>query len=427
MTQLPLSANQCQYKGCQESVWPKSSEGFCLYHAKENGESCQNAADVWEEARKRARCEPCASCSGWHFPIDPMARTFMGMQFRRGPCFAHARFVGSVSFDGAHFGPGWVTDFDDVTFEGIARFQQAVFADAAYFRSAVFHKSAVFSQAEFTYIALVNESEFWHGADWGRAWFKTAVDFSGTEIKSTVFRQGEASYACDLQWVRIERNAEFRNVAFCGNAIFQNAAFRGNAVFENCQFDKRADFHGASYLPGKNIALDLPRRGAASFVCRAQGMSAYRLAKEAAFARRDLHLADLYAFYEVQATAVEKPSYMRAIHLLGVLPHRALIGLANWPWWLALCAAVIIVGLAGGYVLFNTIAPSGLRSEHLEVHDTTWNEALHLSVVTFATLGYGDLRPKPGSWLKCVADLEAVCGLLRAALFVVLLTRKYLA
>jgi len=43
--------------------------------------------------------------------------------------------------------------------------------------------------------------------------------------------------------------------------------------------------------------------------------------------------------------------------------------------------------------------------------------------VTFTTLGYGDLIPKPG--FRFWADMEALSGAALMALFVVGLTRKY--
>jgi len=52
-----------------------------------------------------------------------------------------------------------------------------------------------------------------------------------------------------------------------------------------------------------------------------------------------------------------------------------------------------------------------------------WPKALYLSVVTFATLGYGDFSPY-GTWGKIAACVEALLGLLFVGLFVVSMARK---
>ncbi|NQS99988.1 MAG: hypothetical protein HQ595_02795 [Candidatus Omnitrophica bacterium] len=51
-------------------------------------------------------------------------------------------------------------------------------------------------------------------------------------------------------------------------------------------------------------------------------------------------------------------------------------------------------------------------------------EALYFSVITFTTVGYGDLTPLGA--MKLVATLEAFCGIFIIPLFVIGLSRKYL-
>jgi uncharacterized protein YjbI with pentapeptide repeats len=50
--------------------------------------------------------------------------------------------------------------------------------------------------------------------------------------------------------------------------------------------------------------------------------------------------------------------------------------------------------------------------------------ALYFSVVTFTTLGYGDLHPN-GGWMRFVAGCEALSGAALMALFIVSLARKF--
>ncbi|MDH5406821.1 MAG: potassium channel family protein [Candidatus Aminicenantes bacterium] len=52
---------------------------------------------------------------------------------------------------------------------------------------------------------------------------------------------------------------------------------------------------------------------------------------------------------------------------------------------------------------------------------------LYFSIVTFTTLGYGDIRPLPAPWARMVASGEAFIGAFMIALFVWTLARRYVA
>lgn len=53
-----------------------------------------------------------------------------------------------------------------------------------------------------------------------------------------------------------------------------------------------------------------------------------------------------------------------------------------------------------------------------------WGHAVYFSVVTFTTLGYGDLTPKPGLGQFC-AGVEALLGFVLLSLFLVCVVRKF--
>jgi len=85
-----------------------------------------------------------------------------------------------------------------------------------------------------------------------------------------------------------------------------------------------------------------------------------------------------------------------------------------------IAAFVVILGLAvvycaGGVVETTAGAESVVRGD--------FGSALYFSVVTFTTLGYGDLRPAPH--LRWAAASEALLGAFLTALFVVVMARKF--
>ena len=53
-----------------------------------------------------------------------------------------------------------------------------------------------------------------------------------------------------------------------------------------------------------------------------------------------------------------------------------------------------------------------------------WFTAAYFSVVTFTTLGYGDLAPGAG-WGRFFAGLEAALGIVIMSLFLICVVRKY--
>ena len=56
---------------------------------------------------------------------------------------------------------------------------------------------------------------------------------------------------------------------------------------------------------------------------------------------------------------------------------------------------------------------------------SSFGACLYFSMVTFTTLGYGDLYPNPG-FPRALAAGEAVLGMILMSLFTVVLARKFI-
>ena len=83
------------------------------------------------------------------------------------------------------------------------------------------------------------------------------------------------------------------------------------------------------------------------------------------------------------------------------------------------CSLAIILGSAGIYWLFNGIMAT---SDKVPFYGTFF-ESLYFSLVTFATLGYGDLIPKSG-FFRIIASLESLMGVALIAIFIFIFARK---
>ncbi|NJF26121.1 two pore domain potassium channel family protein [Thermococcus sp. Bubb.Bath] len=103
--------------------------------------------------------------------------------------------------------------------------------------------------------------------------------------------------------------------------------------------------------------------------------------------------------------------------LLGDLPSE--YG-TNWV-RLFLLSLLVIIG--------NTV-PYALWSAYIEGFPQTFNypirfaNALYYPLVTFTTLGYGDMHPT--GWLKALSALEALTGAVFMALIVAVIARKWM-
>ena len=82
-------------------------------------------------------------------------------------------------------------------------------------------------------------------------------------------------------------------------------------------------------------------------------------------------------------------------------------------WWI-----VIIMGFALIYFNGQGLMISGENMVHAE---TFW-ECLYFSIVTFTTLGFGDIAPKPG--FRLFASVEALLGAILMAMFIYVFSRK---
>lgn len=94
----------------------------------------------------------------------------------------------------------------------------------------------------------------------------------------------------------------------------------------------------------------------------------------------------------------------------GERPLRVLI------WWVG-----IILGYAFIYYFYNGIS---IRiANNINSYNPKFLEALYFSVVTFTTLGFGDLAPKPG-FFQLFASFEALLGAIFMAMFIFVFARK---
>jgi hypothetical protein len=423
----PAAETMCADKSCGRPAWLSCPEGFCLFHSPYNGRLDAAARTVWETACGMAQAGD-GDFRRWHFPPDPD----LDLDRRQGGFFG-ATFSGDARFQGATFSGGaW---FYGATFSGNAWFMGATFSGNAWFMGATFSGNALVRGATFSGYAGFRGATFERTADFDRAQFNADAFFvsarfaADARFNSSRFGPGGNVYfdtprrrPLGLLGPNGDRSL-WRAARVLAEATGRDALgfFRSTA---------EGDHTTAEYL--LRVGARWPRflaGPARPFLRRRGGESAYRFAKQAAQARGDYTEAGRYHYAE--RCAIED----RLMHEAGVGPRlhglvrllfgRAVFGYGERPWHPLLVGLAVILACTGLYLHVDAIGPgSAPGAEVLEPYAPTIGEALHFSVVTFTTLGYGDYQPKAAyRWL---ADAEAVLGAALLATFVVCLTRKYM-
>ncbi|MFB0519249.1 MAG: ion channel [Acidobacteriota bacterium] len=95
-------------------------------------------------------------------------------------------------------------------------------------------------------------------------------------------------------------------------------------------------------------------------------------------------------------------------------------GYGERPLRAVVSSGAIVVLFSIIHFLFNWIQANPPEELH-------WWDYLYFSIVTFTTLGYGDIRPLAAPGARMVASLEAFIGAFMIALFVWTLARRYVA
>ena len=441
---------QCAYKDCSKDAWQNCPKGFCIYHSPDNGKDKDAAGQVWTEARKRAQDPRGCDFTGWHFPDDPEKKWFIDATFQAPARFNEASFHGLPRLRGA-ISPGY-SWFHQAIFQGRAIFNWATFhSDAGFFNGAIFQHEASFHQATFEGLATFNGGAFCSNAFLDMADFQDNVMFLGVEF------QGEAHFAgatirgnAFFGRATFKRDAFFNQTAFHSDALFDKTTFRSMAYFARAAFHGPTSFSGATFASkvsfmyvfvkdGTNIVVDLPTwelpfHKANPFQKREQGQELYRLAKESARRQADYLMAGNYHFAERCAAEYgNRKKHSWKLWRCGFwtsylewLFARMVFGYGERVLRPLFAGLVVILMWAVLYSAMGGVSPGGLAREAAAQSGIGFWECLYFSLITFTTLGYGDMVPNAHLFFRLLAGIQAWLGAALMALFVVALTRKYM-
>ena len=134
-------------------------------------------------------------------------------------------FGNSVFQDAVHFGEAVfqnACDFGESVFEGSALFRGTVFNGTARFSKTRFQQVADFNDVQFSENAVFRSAIFQDAAHFSRTFFSKKLDFVQARFSDTaVFNQSTFREETDFTAVRFAVAASYQNVSFNSNTIWQ--------------------------------------------------------------------------------------------------------------------------------------------------------------------------------------------------------------
>jgi len=244
--------------------------------------------------------------------------------------------------------------------------------------------------------------------------------------------------------------ADFREAIFKDETYFNGAEFKLQAAFENCTFEKKLDLtlcQARAVQTGEqkptilwtpcSLRL-LPQRGGVKIQHYASAPLFWRFAREIFQSHGSRDRADAAHYFD-RLTRMSPWQVPRkgcwVLKRLWVMVSRWLWDclFLRWPTaygaslprllttWMILTlgfASVYYLLTSHGYQLFDHESPG-------EKWPFSFGRAFYFSIITFTTLGYGDIRPAPGLGSALTA-LEAILGGIMMALTVLVIGRKFM-
>ncbi|MHC4395314.1 MAG: potassium channel family protein [Planctomycetota bacterium] len=281
--------------------------------------------------------------------------------------------------------------------------------------------------------------------------FNSSVFKAQTRFRNAVFCGIAGFDGCTFAGVvtfknaTFEQDAKFRTVAFNGYCLFGDAVFQSSARFDNTHFAKGVNFSGVKFVGRTDFAgvysssRTVPTYESIFFARKRYGddESFWRFVKQSAQEAGYYQLAG-ECFYNERCARLRKKmrdqssSYallpltkpVQIIWSVRLLPElifgRLLFGYGERPVRVLFASALIIV-----FCAFFYSQPNSLASFRIEHAAPSFTQGLYFSVITFTTLGYGDLYPVPDGFCRQLAMVEAISGGFLMALFVVCLAKRF--
>ena len=468
---------------CGQPALPGSGGGLCLFHAPIDEKEPADCRRAFLERVDEGDHDfegyvlPDTDLSGKVMHSDVSFRdatfegdtSFQGANFTEHAFFQEAEFKGRVDMGSARFSND--VSFEGAAFGGDASFEGTRFDKGSHWVGAVFRGGASFEEAAFGDEARFEEVSFGPRADYGHARFLGDVHFDGMRaagevhlgfaefLKYTFFMEAECRGEADFSFAEFMNYADFTSSRWrdlnMTDVIFERRGCFDGAVIESGTFEDAELRHvtfrdvdlanvfttGASLEEAymSQARWGTPVRGplGKKLVVREETRALEAGTREALIRAEAAHrnLKESYKNEGDYGTAgeffIREMSVRRRVALMDreygywVMSNviAGLCGYGERPtrvifWWFAFTLSFAVIYFAGQLIEYSgggTEIDYGTLGGFLT--------CMYFSVVTFTTLGFGDISPVTDAG-RAIASVEAFTGAFMIALFVLVFGRK---
>lgn len=450
-------------KTCEKAAY---DDELCILHSKDSEKKNDGFEEkFWAEYKRQKEEEDIFNFKGFFFPADisfegitfgkdvifdrtefsgkvnfgnvifSKKTSFYGTQFFKNAEFLESQFE-KVEFTGSYFNMKAdftktqfnVAEFRGTEFIGETEFYKAQFFGNVDFTEATFSNNAGFTEAKFPGDANFHKAIFQAEAEFSKAKFFEKVEFRETRFtKKAEFSDVSFFMYADFSYAQFGEETNYNNTKFTRKVSFNNTLFNGKVSFFQNEFKGEADFIDAQFY-GKTTFGKIELQNPHIFVMKptyfydVKGLTEFIEENEKRFrySNETEFLPDNFVLYFGERTSAAYPIISQKIkddiylldfkkrypklHFLWLLFADCGRSFLRWALWSLILAELfaIIFGL------FHYFDPSSFKSE---VISFSWPgiSLLYYSIVTFTTLGFGDIVPQIPV-LQIVIIIEVILG-----------------
>jgi len=369
---------------------------------------------------------------------------FLEATFRENADFGEATFRKDVEFEKATFRGN--ANFREATFRGYTHFEKATFRGYANFREATFEEDANFKGATFEENADFEKATFREDADFLVKYFAKDVNFAkailfpGKKLNLIVEKEGTISFERTyLENVYLELYLSVENLIDFTDALLKNTQIKKDQIENHILQEKKKEFSQAHkiYLRLKNNFHSIGQYNDESWAFKKEKYME-RLSYSFFPYRKDLEEKEKKERFPILKWMCTKDFKKWIISAFSNL----IYGYGEEPRNVVTIGLVIIFIFALLFSFIGIGSPEFIELKGPIIQEVPGNDieiifkgflqnriikhffkSLYFSLITFTTLGYGDLRPLEGCG-RMFAGIEAFIGAIMMALFVYTFARR---
>lgn len=476
----------CQYPKCNRKALPDSENNYCICHEQKDDKDIEAFNREIEKIMKLESYDFIGFYFPEKFDFEFIYKHLKDRTFGKKVDFSDAifnceanfekiKFKNSTVFSGVKFKEG--ANFRNAEFKKISNFEDTIFKEWADFVRAVFEKKANFWHAQFKKGGDFRRARFEEKAYFPSVEFQEA-DFSYTTLKQADFIyakfRGEANFGharfqvAEFYYAVSEKKADFWKCSVTKRISFSSATFYDILSLVDIEGKKhRLDFGYTGFSDKtwigagtdlKNAIFNFSRVELVDFTGAKFPEKIYeeRLLEKKFHGRLNTEEEDYCPeSWEEVSTICRK---LKQAHVkYGIADKAEDFGYREWEcnrkskketksfekyflytifkYWLGygkkpkqlLYSAIFIIFLFSFLYLSTGIEVYNQEDNVYDVFDNCsapLDRCFYFSVITFTTVGYGDIHPY-GNWARGVAMAEAAIGIFMMAFFVATFARRF--